>query len=232
VSALQAVVQLANVSKAFSTGQFGLQQIDLKINGGEFLFIAGASGAGKSTLLKLLYGAEQVTSGSISILGNKLCSKSATQFERERLHLRRDLSVIFQDYKLLERRTVLENVAVALEVRECVLSERLRLAKDILETLGLKDKISAFPCTLSGGEQQRVAIARALIHQPKILLADEPTGSLDRLMTSVVFDLLQEANQLGVTVVVATHNLSMIEELNRRTVVLDKGRIIGDFGGA
>jgi len=143
--------------------------------------------------------------------------------------LRRSLGVIFQDYKLLPRRTVLDNVAYGLEVLGVSVRERRRLAMLLLHAMGLQDRADAFPATLSGGEQQRVAVARALIHQPKMVLADEPTGNLDQEMSRRVFDLLLEANAAGMTVVVATHNLSIIEELNKRTVVLDRGRVIGDF---
>ena len=143
--------------------------------------------------------------------------------------LRRDIGVVFQDFKLLPRRTVLDNVAYGLEVLGVNIRERRRLALLLLHAMGLEERIDAYPVTLSGGEQQRVAIARALIRKPKLILADEPTGNLDHEMSRRVFDLLLEANAAGVTVVVATHNLEMIEELNRRSIVLDRGKIIGDF---
>jgi cell division transport system ATP-binding protein len=140
--------------------------------------------------------------------------------------------VIFQDYKLLPRRNVLDNVAYGLEVLGVGVRERKRLALLLLHAMGLQDRSEAYPQMLSGGEQQRVAIARALIRKPKLILADEPTGNLDHSMSRRVFDLLLEANAAGVTVVVATHNLSIIEELNKRTIVLDRGKIIGDFVNA
>ena len=143
--------------------------------------------------------------------------------------LRKDIGVVFQDYKLLQRRTVWENVAFGLEVKGVRASERKKVAQSMLDAVGLSDKADRMPLTLSGGEQQRVSLARALIHRPKLLLADEPTGNLDPDMTQAVFDLLLEANADGVTIVVATHNLSVIEELRLRTVVLDRGKIIGDF---
>jgi cell division transport system ATP-binding protein len=143
--------------------------------------------------------------------------------------LRRDIGVIFQDYKLLPRRTVIENVSYGLEVRGYQKEERLALAARMLAAVGLSGKENVFPLTLSGGEQQRVSIARALIHKPRVILADEPTGNLDQQMTDVIFDLLLEANAAGSTVIVATHNLSMIENLNLRTIVLNKGAIVGDF---
>lgn len=202
-----------------------LKGIDLKVYPGDFLFIAGASGAGKSTLLRLLFGAEKATSGQVIVGGRNLQAISPNNIA----FLRRDVGVIFQDYKLLPRRSVIDNVAFGLEVQGVKLQERHRLAMLLLKAMGLEDKAHGSPLTLSGGEQQRVSIARALIHRPRLILADEPTGNLDQDMTNVIFDLLLEANSAGVTIVVATHNLAIIEELNLRTIVLDRGKIIGDF---
>jgi cell division transport system ATP-binding protein len=139
------------------------------------------------------------------------------------------VGVIFQDYKLLSTRTVLDNVAFTLEVLGVRKKERQQLAFKMLSAVGLKDRVNALPVMLSGGEQQRVAIARALVNRPQLILADEPTGNLDPDMTSAVFNLLLEANRCGSTILVASHNLPLIEELNKRTLVLDRGRIIGDF---
>ncbi len=219
------MIHLHGVSKIYPPDQAALKGIDLKVQPGEFLFVAGASGAGKSTLLKLLFGAEKCSHGEVLVDQRNLASVG-----REGVaELRRSLGVIFQDYKLLPRRTVLDNVAYGLEVLGVNVRERRRLAMLLLHAMGLQDRAEAFPVTLSGGEQQRVAVARALIHKPKMVLADEPTGNLDQEMSRRVFDLLLEANAAGMTVVVATHNLSIIEELNKRTVVLDRGRVIGDF---
>lgn len=221
------VINLHKVQKSYPPNQIALRHIDLNVEAGEFVFIAGASGAGKTTLLKLLFGAEQASSGQVVVNGRNL---SVVQGERRNVaRLRRDIGVVFQDYKLLPRRNVVDNVAYGLEVSGVSYRERSNLALDLLAMIGLKDKAQALPRTLSGGEQQRVAVARALIHKPSLLLADEPTGNLDAEMTKVVFNLLLEANALGVTVVVATHNLAVIEELNLRTIVLDRGKIIGDF---
>jgi cell division transport system ATP-binding protein len=139
------------------------------------------------------------------------------------------MGIIFQDDKLLMSRSVIENVAFPLEVQGVGRDERFARARLMLEAVGLGGKGEVSPLTLSGGEQQRVAVARALVHRPRIILADEPTGNLDHDMAHVVFDLLVEANQAGVTIVVATHSLSIIDELNKRTIVLDRGSIIGDF---
>ncbi len=222
------MIHLHGVSKIYPPDQAALRGIDLQVSEGDFLFVAGASGAGKSTLLKLLFGAESCSNGEVLVGQRNLSS-----VRREGIAaLRREIGVIFQDYKLLPRRSVLDNVAYGLEVLGVAVRERRRLAMLLLHAMGLQDRAEAYPVTLSGGEQQRVAVARALIRKPRLILADEPTGNLDQEMSRRVFDLLLEANAAGVTVVVATHNLSIIEELNRRTVVLDRGRMIGDFSRA
>jgi len=222
------MIHLHGVSKVYPPDQAALRGLDLKVAEGEFLFVAGASGAGKSTLLKLLFGAERCSSGEVLVGQRNLSSVNKDGVAE----LRRELGVIFQDYKLLPRRSVLDNVAYGLEVLGVGVRERRRLAMLLLHSIGLQDRADAYPVTLSGGEQQRVAVARAMIRKPRLILADEPTGNLDQEMSRRVFDLLLEANASGVTVVVATHNLSIIEELNKRTVVLDRGRIIGDFSHA
>lgn len=220
-----AVIEFRNVQKIYPPDQVALKQVSLKFNEGEFVFIAGASGAGKSTLLKLILGAERASEGELLVLGENFRHLSS----RKRALTRRDIGVVFQDYKLLTQRTVIENVAMGLEIRGVARSERTRLSRELLRAMKLEDRAGAFPRMLSGGEQQRVAIARALIHKPRLILADEPTGNLDVHMTRVVFDLLLQANRAGVTVIVASHNLSIIEELGMRTIVLDRGKIIGDF---
>lgn len=219
------MITLRNVFKYYPPQQAALHNVDLKLGDGEFLFIAGASGAGKSTLLKILFGAEIASSGQVVVGGRNLSSVDRASISA----LRQEIGFVFQDYKLLPRRSVVDNVAFGLEVKGIPLRERRNLATKLLESIGLGDKADAPPFTLSGGEQQRVAVARALIHQPRLILADEPTGNLDRDMTRVIFDLLLEAHRAGVTVVVATHDLATIEELNLRTIILDRGKIIGDF---
>jgi len=222
------MIHLHGVSKVYPPDQAALRGLDLRVAEGEFLFVAGASGAGKSTLLKLLFGAEKSSSGEVLIGQRNMASITPDGVAQ----LRREIGVIFQDYKLLPRRSVLDNVAYGLEVLGVGIRERRRLAMLVLHAMGLQDRADAYPVTLSGGEQQRVAVARALIRKPRLILADEPTGNLDQEMSRRVFDLLLEANAAGVTVVVATHNLSIIEELNKRTVVLERGRMIGDFAHA
>jgi cell division transport system ATP-binding protein len=219
------MITLQQVTKSYPPDQTALRAIDLRVREGDFLFVAGASGAGKSTLLRMLYAAERPTSGEVVVAGRNLTALN----ESGMAALRREIGVIFQDYKLLPRRTVVDNVAFSLEVRGVQAQDRRRLALKLLRAIGLEERADALPATLSGGEQQRVSIARALIHQPRLLLADEPTGNLDPEMSARIFDLLLEANAAGVTVIVATHNLGIIEELNLRTIVLDRGAILGDF---
>jgi len=219
------LIKLINVQKIYPPDQVALQGMTFRARPGDFVFVAGASGAGKSTLLKLLFAAERITSGQIVIGGRNLASVDDSAIA----YFRREVGVVFQDYKLLPRRSVLDNVTFALEVQSIGREERREVGLRMLESLGLKHKAESSPLTLSGGEQQRVAIGRALIHRPKLILADEPTGNLDPDMARLVFDLLLEANKTGVTVIVATHNLSLIEELNLRTIVLDQGKVIGDF---
>lgn len=219
------IISLHNVEKLYPPDQHALQQVSVRVHEGEFVFVAGASGAGKSTLLKLLYGAERPSGGEVVVAGRNMMRMTRHNVAE----LRRDLGIIFQDYKLLPRRTVLDNVAFGLEVRGVAARDRRALARKMLKLIALEDRAEAFPLSLSGGEQQRVAVARALLPKPRIVLADEPTGNLDPTMSARVFDLLLEANARGVTVLVATHDLGMIEELNVRTIVFDRGKILGDF---
>ena len=219
------IINLYHVDKVYLPNQTALRDIDVRIKRGEFVFIAGASGAGKSTLLKLLFAEETATRGQVIIGGKNLITTTREQVAR----LRRNVGVIFQDYKLLQTRSVIENVAFTLECIGVRKRERLHLAFKMLSAVGLKEKVNSLPRMLSGGEQQRVSIARALINRPQIILADEPTGNLDPDMTIAVFNLLLEANRCGATILVASHNLALIEEMNRRTLVLDRGRLIGDF---
>jgi len=222
---VEEAISLSKVEKRYPPEQLALRGIDLKIGKGEFVFVAGASGAGKSTLLKLLFAQETASSGQVLVEGRNL----ATLDKEHVASLRRRIGVIFQDYKLLPTRTVLDNVAFTLEALNVAKRERQQSAFKMLCAVGLKDRVNAYPPTLSGGEQQRVSIARALVNKPSLILADEPTGNLDPEMTQAVFSLLLEANKCGTTILVASHNLALIEELNRRTIVLDHGKIVGDF---
>lgn len=219
------IIALYHVDKVYPPNQRALRDIDFSIKEGEFVFVAGASGAGKSTLLSLLFAQERASRGQVFVGGRDISGVST----RGVATLRRNIGVVFQDYKLIQSRTVLDNVAFALEVHNMGIKQSREAARKMLEAVGLKGRMMAYPQYLSGGEQQRVAIARALALRPKIVLADEPTGNLDPDMTAAVFKLLMKANELGTTVVVASHNLALIEQVNKRTLVLDSGRLIGDF---
>ena len=219
------MIKIKNLFKTYPPHQEAIRGLSLRVLKGDFLFIAGASGAGKSTLLKLMLGQARLTQGEMVI--NNVDMKNFTP--KDLIILRRDSGIVFQDYKLLLNKNIIDNVSYGLEIKGYPKKERYEMALKILKSLKLEDRAYDMPMTLSGGEQQRIAVARALIHKPSLILADEPTGNLDAQMTSVVFDLLLEANAAGVTVVVATHNLSIIEELNLRTIVLDHGKIIGDY---
>ncbi len=220
------MIEFQAVKKEYPPHQVALHHLDLQIKDGEFVFLVGASGAGKSTLMKLLYGAESISRGKLLVAGYDVSHVKNDQLA----YFRREIGVVFQDYKLLNRRSVLENVAFPLEIRGVRRSKMKEIALSILKFVGLDDRADSLPVTLSGGEQQRVAIARALVTKPKLILADEPTGNLDPAMSKTVLNLLLEAHRCGTTVIMATHNLPLIEELKLRTVVLDKGRVIGDFG--
>jgi cell division transport system ATP-binding protein len=215
------VIELYHVYQAYGDQPPSLFDLNLRVDKGEFVFLTGPSGAGKTTLLKLLFCAEQPTRGQILLGG-----KNIAQLRRSQIpHLRRNIGVVFQDFKLLEYRTVAENVAYALEVQG--LPARLVREKvlRILQRVGLDHKADVLPMLLSGGEQQRVVIARALVSEPALLLADEPTGNLDRMRTLEIMDLLCDVNVRGTTVIVATHDFSLLERYPRRAVHLEDGRI-------
>lgn len=221
------MIEFQSASKVFPPSQAALAKVDFRIEQGEFVFVAGASGAGKSTLLKLLIAAEFPTNGSVKIA--KRDSTLLTGLKRDAF--RRSTGIVFQDYKLLPAYTAEENVALRLEAQGIDHERAIRRSREMLEFVDLTDRCGAFPPTLSGGEQQRVAVARALAAPADLLVADEPTGNLDPEMSRQVFELLIEANQAGATVIVATHNLALVEELGKRTIVLDRGKVIGDFPG-
>jgi len=218
------VIQLFHVTKEYPGDGPALQDVSLEIDKGEFVFLTGASGAGKSTLLRLIFCEEAATSGQLLLFGKNVAKirPSAIPF------VRRHIGVVFQDFKLLPRRTVAENVALPLEVRGLPDKEIRRKVKGLLRSVGLEHRGDKFPASLSGGEQQRVAVARALAAEPALLLADEPTGNLDPDRTLEVMDLLYGANARGTTVVVATHDRSLLERYKKRVIVLERGRLLAD----
>jgi cell division transport system ATP-binding protein len=216
------MIQLHNVSLDYQKDASALNAIELRIEKGEFVFLTGPSGAGKTTLLRLLYGALIPTRGQVLIDGQNVSRMAASQIP----HLRRMIGVVFQDFKLLSSRTVFENVSITLEVLGW---GRADIGKKVMHTLrqmGMESKINLTPARLSGGEQQRVALARALVNDPKILLADEPTGNLDDANKNQILNIFKEANVRGTTVVVATHDRRLIEHAHKRLVILNKGEIV------
>lgn len=216
------MIQLHNVSLAYQKDATALNEITLRIDKGEFVFLTGPSGAGKTTLLRLLYGALSPTRGQVLIDGKNVSHMSASQIPL----LRRSVGVVFQDFKLLSTRTVFENVAVTLEVLGWGRADIGKKVMHILKQMGMESKINLTPQRLSGGEQQRVALARALVNDPKILLADEPTGNLDEANKNQILNIFKEANVRGTTVVVATHDRRLIDLGHKRLVTLSNGEIL------
>lgn len=214
------MIRFENVTKRYKNSK-ALDNINLEINHGEFISLVGQSGAGKSTLLKLIFGEEKLDGGRILIDEIDIASLSPSDIP----YLRRKIGVVFQDIKLLPRKTAFENVAFAMEVAGY---KKEKIGKDvpkILDIVGILHKASSFPDEMSGGERQRVAIARALAHKPVLLLADEPTGNLDEINSYEILDLLHKINQLGTTVILATHARDLVNKIQKRVITLDKGGI-------
>ncbi len=221
------VIYLDNVSKVYSTGAPALNNVTLSIHKGEFVFIVGDSGSGKSTMIKLLLRELTATGGSVYVMGNDLAKLRHRQIPR----FRRNLGVVFQDFRLLNDRNVYENVAFAQRIVETPVNEIRRNVPAILATVGLAGKYKAKTRQLSGGEQQRVALARALVNNPAVLLADEPTGNLDPKNSWEIMKLLEEINEGGTTVVVVTHNREIVNAMHKRVVTMKKGVILSDEEG-
>ena len=219
-----AMVDFAGVSKRYDSGDVGLDDVSFAVRPGEFVFVVGASGSGKSTTMRLLIKEVEPTEGTISVAGRDLAA-----IPRRRVPFyRRNLGVVFQDYKLLPNRTVYENVAYALQVTGGTRREIREKVPDILRLTGLSLKLHSYPDQLSGGEQQRVSVARAFVNHPPLLLADEPTGNLDPETSIGIMQLLYRINRTGTTVVVATHDVAMVDRMRRRVIELSAGRIVRD----
>lgn len=216
------MVNMFHVYKSYERAISALTDITVKIDKGEFVFITGASGAGKSTLLKLVFCIERPTQGQI-IIGGKNVSRFT---EKDTPLLRRKIGFVFQDFKLLNNKTVFDNIALSLRITGMDNREINKRVLRVLAYLGLQHRANFKPLTLSGGEQQRVAIARALAKEPTILLADEPTGNLDPQRAVDIFNLFNDINARGTTVIVATHDQALIERFNKRTIHLDNGKIV------
>lgn len=221
------MIKLEHVSKSYTAGIPALNDMSLDIEEGEFVFIVGDSGSGKSTLIKLLLKELEPTEGTITINNKKLNKIKRRQIPK----FRRNIGVVFQDFRLLKDRNIYDNVAFA----QKVIGESNRSIKknvpSMLSMVGLAAKYRSYPRQLSGGEQQRVAIARALINEPKILLADEPTGNLDNHNAWEIMKLLEEINSRGTTVVVVTHNLEIVKAMNKRVITMKKGVVVEDSEG-
>ena len=218
------MIQLHNVFMTYQRDATALNGVTLAIPKGDFVFLTGISGAGKSTLLRLLYGALKPTRGQVVVDGQNISRLTPSQIP----YLRRTMGVVFQDFKLLPNRTVLENVAITLEVLGWGKKDIGKKVYHILKQMGLEHKMQATPLRLSGGEQQRVALARALVNDPKILIADEPTGNLDDENKEQILNIFREANIRGTTVVVATHDRRLIEHSHKRVILLDRGLVVED----
>ena len=212
------LIRMTNVQKTYKTGTVALYDVDLNISKGEFVFIIGASGSGKSTLIKMLYREEKPDKGSIYIGGINVAKLK----NRKVYILRRKLGVVFQDFKLLPRLTVYENVAFAMEVFGYDKKRIHKRVMEVLDLVGLKGKVRQYPDQLSGGEQQRVVIARAIVNNPKLLICDEPTGNLDPDTSMGIMKVLDDINKMGTTIIMSTHNRDIVNKMKKREKLLGK----------
>ncbi len=218
------MISLQRVTKIYRNGVTALEDVSVEIDKGEFVFVVGPSGSGKSTMIRLLLKQEEASRGDVFVAGKNL--SRITSFKVP--HLRRNIGTVFQDYKLLQDKTVFENVSFALEVigkPKHVIDQRV---PEILEYVGLGDKLNAYPDELSGGEQQRVSIARACVNRPLVLLADEPTGNLDPNTSVDIMRLLDKVNRIGTTILMATHDQAIVDAMRKRVIELEKGKVVRD----
>jgi cell division transport system ATP-binding protein len=223
-SKVRSMISLQHVTKVYKNSVVALEDVSVDVEKGEFVFVVGPSGSGKSTMIRLLMKEEEATKGDVFVAGKNL--EKLTNWKVP--YLRRNIGTVFQDYKLLIDKTVFENVGFALEVigkPKHVIDQRV---PEILEYVGLGDKLNSYPDELSGGEQQRVSIARACVNRPLVLLADEPTGNLDPNTSVDIMRLLDKVNRIGTTVVMATHDQAIVDAMRKRVVELDKGRVVRD----
>lgn len=220
----KAMIEMQDVLKKYSNGTTAIRNISVSINQGDFVYVVGPSGAGKSTFIKLMYREEKATKGTLKVAGYDLLKIK----NRDIPYLRREIGVVFQDYKLLSKKTVYENVAYAMQVIGKKPKEIKKRVMEVLDLVGLKHKVRVFPSELSGGEQQRVSIARAIVNMPKVLIADEPTGNLDPENSWEIMRLLDRINSQGTTIVMATHNSTIVNTIRHRVIAIENGRIIRD----
>ena len=215
---------MSDVSKVYPGGSVALQDVNVHIEPGEFVFVVGPSGAGKSTFIKMLFREVLPTTGSIFVNGVDILSLTPKEIP----FLRRQLGIIFQDYRLLPDRTVFENVAFAMQVIEAPHRKIKRQVMNVLDLVGLRHRANAYPNELSGGEQQRIAIARAIVNDPVFVIADEPTGNLDPETSWDIMDIFKEINATGTTIVMATHDKEVVDAMGKRVIAIEKGRIVRD----
>ena len=215
---------MREVTKVYPNKVVALDKVNIDINKGEFVFIVGTSGSGKSTFIKLLMREELPTSGDILVNGKNVVKMKASEVP----YLRRGLGVIFQDYRLLPDKTVFENVAFAMQVIEAPRKLMQRSVNAVLDIVGLSGKYKNFPGELSGGEQQRVAIARAIVNDPAIVIADEPTGNLDPATSWDIMDIFKRINAAGTTIVMATHDKTIVDTMKLRVIAIEDGKIVRD----
>lgn len=218
------MIEMQNVWKTYSNGVSALRGIDVKIDRGEFVYVVGPSGAGKSTFIKLMYREVKPSKGSIFVNGFNIDRLKEGKIP----YMRRQIGVVFQDFKLLPQLTAGENVAFAMEVIEASRKKIKMRVKEVLELVGLGDKLNALPNQLSGGEQQRVAVARALVNHPTVIIADEPTGNLDPETSWEIMHLFNKINQQGTTIVMATHNKEIVNKMKQRVLAIEDGLIVRD----
>jgi cell division transport system ATP-binding protein len=218
------MIEMQDVYKTYPNGVVALNGVNVRIKQGEFVYVVGPSGAGKSTLVKMMYREEKPTSGSIMVNGVNLAKLKDSKVPL----LRRHIGVVFQDFKLLPKLTVYENVAFALEVIEESPKVIRQKVMEVLELVGLKHKVRSYPDELSGGEQQRVSIARSIVNSPKIVIADEPTGNLDPETSWGIMELFEKINNRGTTIVMATHNREIVNTIRRRVIAMENGKIVRD----
>ncbi|MDN7241511.1 cell division ATP-binding protein FtsE [Planococcus sp. N028] len=221
------MIQMKNVYKKYPNGIVALNGMNVEIEQGEFVYVVGPSGAGKSTFIKMMYREERPTSGQMMINGVDI----ATLKNKRVPMLRRQIGVVFQDFKLLPRLNVYENVAFALEVIEETPEMIRKRVMEVLELVGLKHKARMFPTELSGGEQQRISIARSIVNKPKVVIADEPTGNLDPETSWDIMDLFEQINATGTTILMATHNREVVNRRRHRVIAIEGGLIVRDVAG-
>lgn len=218
------MIYMSEVSKVYGNGSVALADVTIDIQKGDFVFVVGPSGAGKSTFIKLIFREELPTSGRLVVNGRNVIEMAP----KEVPYLRRGLGIVFQDYRLLPNKTVYDNVAFAMQVIEAPRREVQKRVHNVLDLVGLRHKIRTYPSELSGGEQQRVAIARAIVNNPAVVIADEPTGNLDPDTSWEIMKVFDTINKAGTTIVMATHDKTVVDAMRKRVIAIERGRIVRD----